>query len=105
MAAVAGLLLILPSAACSSGGCTDAGAQPREVRDADVRQVDDDEANLLVDLSGALPDPLRVTGTSRGAGHVGACASGPISRYGHRVDTGPAIVAVRTGTAGRSASR
>src|SRR5688500_1067846 len=103
-AAVAGLLVFSP-AGCSSGTCSDPDPQPREVTRPGVPQADDDAANLLVDISGALPEPTRVTVTFDGdlaldvevPGASLACSTDAISRYGYRVGPGPVTVVVRTG--------
>jgi hypothetical protein len=101
----AGLLAVAALAACSSGGCADPGREPEVLASPEVRPVDEDAANLLVDLSGALSEPLRVTVTFDDdlaldvevPGTSAACATGPVSRYGYRVGPGPVTVGVSTG--------
>jgi hypothetical protein len=101
----AGLLVLAPLAACSSGGCDDPGREPEVLTRPEVRPVDEGAANLLVDLSGALSEPLRVTVTFDDdlaldvevPGTPADCASQPVSRYGYRVDPGTVTVSVGTG--------
>jgi hypothetical protein len=101
----AGLLALAPLAACSSGRCADPGSGPEVLAQPEVRSVDEDAANLIVDVSGALSEPLRVTVTFDDdlaldvevPGTSAACAIEPVSRYGYRVGPGPVTVSVRTG--------
>jgi hypothetical protein len=101
--AVAGLLVLSP-AGCSSGTCSDPDPQPRELTRPEVPRAADDAANLLVDISGALPESTRVTVTFEGdlaldvelPSASTACATDAVSRYGYRVDPGPVTVVVST---------
>lgn len=100
----AGLLLLAAVPACSSGRCAGPHPEPEVLTRPEVRPVDEDAADLLVDLSGALAEPLRVTVTFDDAlaldvevpGTSVGCATGAVSRYGYRV-AGPVTVEVRTG--------
>ena len=102
--AVAGLLVLSP-AGCSSGTCSDPDPQPREVTRPEVPRAADDAANLLVDISGALPESTRVTVTFNSdlaldvelPSASTACATDGVSRYGYRVEPGPVTVVVTTG--------
>jgi hypothetical protein len=106
--AVAGMLVLSP-AGCSSGTCSDPDQRPREVTRPEVPQAEDDVANLLVDIPGALPETTRVTVTFDSdlaldvevPGRSTECATEAVSRDGYRVDPGPIALAVTTGAGGQ----
>ena len=101
----AGLLLLASGTACASGRCTYPPPEPEALAPSEIPEVPDASANVLVDLSGALRDPARVTATFDDdlaldvevAAHTDVCASYAIARYGYQVVPGPVTVEVSTG--------